>query len=131
MVNKTMFDKIWDQHVVADLGDGWSLLHIDRHLLHELTGAGGLDALAQRGLTVRNPELTFATADHAVSSAPGRTAATFPVGHRLWADLKRAADAADIRFFDLGEIGHGILHVVGPELGHHPAGPDDGLRRQP
>lgn len=117
MAGRTLFEKIWELHVVEDLGGGWSLLHVDRHFLHELTGAGGLDALAARGLPVANPELCFATADHAVSSAPGRSAATYPVGHRLWADLKRAAHAADIRFFDLGEIGHGILHVVGPELG--------------
>ncbi|AIT82173.1 3-isopropylmalate dehydratase large subunit [Novosphingobium pentaromativorans] len=117
MTGYTMFDKIWDQHVIADLGEGWSLLHVDRHLLHELTGAGGLDAVSARGLAVSNPELTYATADHAVSSAPGRTAATFPVGHKLWADLKRASGDAGIRFFDIGEIGHGILHVAGPELG--------------
>ena len=74
---KTLFDKLWDSHVVADLGDGWSLLHIDRHLLHDLSGGRALAELEARGLTVRHPELAFATPDHAVSSAPGRTASTF------------------------------------------------------
>jgi 3-isopropylmalate/(R)-2-methylmalate dehydratase large subunit len=59
---------------------GWSLLHIDRHLLHDLSGTAGLMALAQRGLTVGNPELAFATPDHVVSSAPGRTGQTFAPG---------------------------------------------------
>lgn len=80
---RTQLDKIWDAHVVADLGDGWSLLHVDRHLLHDLSGGEGLRTIAERGLKVRNPELTFATADHAVSSQPGRTGETFAPGARL------------------------------------------------
>jgi homoaconitase/3-isopropylmalate dehydratase large subunit len=55
--NKTLLDKLWDLHVVADLGNGWSLLHIDRHLLHDLSGTAGLFALTQKGMTVANPDL--------------------------------------------------------------------------
>src|SRR5947209_17497468 len=80
---QTLFDKIWDAHIVRDLGDGWALLHIDRHLLHDLSGSAALRNVKQRGQKVRNPELVFATPDHAVSSAPGRTGTTFPVGARL------------------------------------------------
>ncbi len=114
---RTLLDKLWEQHVVSDLGDGWCLLHIDRHLLHDLSGPRGLTELAERGLKPRNPELAFATPDHAVSSAPGRTGTTFPGGAKLWAGLKTMSGEAGIRFFDLGQIGQGIVHVMGPELG--------------
>ncbi len=73
--------------------------------------------MRRRGLAVRNPELTFATPDHAVASSPGRTGATFPPGERLWAGLKTLSEASDIRFFDLGRPGQGIVHVMAPELG--------------
>lgn len=114
---RTLFDKIWDEHVVQSLGDGWALLHIDRQLLHDLSGTGGLKALADRGLPVRNPELAYATPDHAVSSATGRTGVTFAGGARLYKGLQLLSSRAGIRLFDLGQPGHGIVHVMGPELG--------------
>jgi 3-isopropylmalate/(R)-2-methylmalate dehydratase large subunit len=112
-----MFDKIWDRHVVADLGEGWALLHIDRHLLHDLSGGRALESLTARGLTARNPELAFATPDHAVSSAPGRTAASYPPGAVLHEGLRTMTAANGIAFFDLGQDGQGIVHVMAPELG--------------
>jgi len=114
---RTLFDKVWDAHVVQSLGDGWDLLHIDRHLLHDLSGTAGLRDLAERNLSVRNPELAFATPDHAVSSAPGRTGETFAGGARLYHGLKLLTRRAGIRLFDLGQPGQGIVHVMGPELG--------------
>jgi 3-isopropylmalate/(R)-2-methylmalate dehydratase large subunit len=114
---KTLFDKLWDSHVVRDLGDGWALLHIDRHLLHDLSGPPALAEVEARGLRVANPELVIATPDHAVSSAPGRTGETYAGGAKLWADLRRRSAAAGVRMFNLGEIGQGIVHVIGPELG--------------
>ncbi len=117
MPGQTMFDKIWQQHVVADLGEGWALLHIDRHLLHDLSGGRALEALAERGLAARNPELAFATPDHAVSSAPGRTADSYPPGAVLHHGLQARALASGIAFFDLGQDGQGIVHVMAPELG--------------
>lgn len=77
---KTLFDKVWDRHVVRDLGDGWALLHIDRHLLHDLSGPPALAEAAERGLKVKRPDLAFATPDHAVSSLPTRTGETFQIG---------------------------------------------------
>jgi 3-isopropylmalate/(R)-2-methylmalate dehydratase large subunit len=115
MTGKTLFGKVWDSHVVSDLGGDWALLHIDRHLLHDLSGTSGLYELAQRKLTVRNPELAFATPDHAVSSAPGRTGDTFVGGARLYHGLRQLAARANIRLFDLGEPGQGIVHVMAPE----------------
>jgi 3-isopropylmalate/(R)-2-methylmalate dehydratase large subunit len=114
---RTLFEKIWDAHVVRDLGGGWALLHIDRHLLHDLSGPPALAEIARRNLRVRNPELTFAVPDHAVSSAPGRSARTFELGGRFYDSLKKYTRASGIRFFDLGDKGQGIVHVTGPELG--------------
>src|SRR6202023_3706946 len=108
------FEKIWDAQVVRDLGGDWALLHIDRHLLHDLSGPPALAEIARRGLKVRDPELTFAVADHAVSSAPGRTARTFELGGRLHGALRKLAADSGIRFFDLGQKGQGIVHVMGP-----------------
>ena len=102
---------------MLDLGDGWALLHIDRHLLHDLSGPPALQTLADRGLALADPELVCATVDHAVSSAPGRTGMTYPAGGKLWAALKAASNEAGIRFFDVDQDGQGIVHVMGPELG--------------
>lgn len=117
MTARTLFDKLWDAHVVRDLGDGWALLHIDRHLLHDLSGPPALGEVAARGLALHNPELVFATPDHAVSSQPGRVATTFPLGGRLHGALKQLSHKMQVRMFDLGERGQGIVHVMGPELG--------------
>jgi 3-isopropylmalate/(R)-2-methylmalate dehydratase large subunit len=114
---KTLFDKVWDRHVVRDLGDGWALLHIDRHLLHDMSGPPALAEVAERGLHVKRPELAFATPDHAVSSLAIRSGRTNAAGAALWQALKDRSREAGVRFFDLGEPGQGIVHVMGPELG--------------
>lgn len=114
---RTLFDKVWDSHVVADLGAGWSLLHIDRHLLHDLSGGRALTDVLARGLPVRNPALAAATPDHAVSSAPGRAGDTASTGGKLRISLRDQAAAMGVRFFDVGQDGQGIVHVMAPELG--------------
>src|SRR6201996_218080 len=92
---RTMLAKIWDQHVIARLTEDTDLLHIDRHLLHDLGGSRGLLDLKSRGLSVHNPELTFATPDHAISSAPGRVG-TSKVGLELLAGLRAETSATGI-----------------------------------
>jgi len=113
---RTLFAKIWDEHVIASLDADTDLLHVDRHLLHDLGGSRGLLDLKARGLTVHNPELTFATPDHAISSAPGRVG-TIKVGLELLAALRTETAAAGIEMFDIDQPGQGIVHVIGPELG--------------
>lgn len=113
---RTMLAKIWDQHVIARLSDDTDLLHVDRHLLHDLGGSRGLLDLKSRGLSVHNPELTFATPDHAISTAHGR-AGTIKIGQELLAALRVETSASGIRLFDIDEPGQGIVHVIGPELG--------------
>jgi 3-isopropylmalate/(R)-2-methylmalate dehydratase large subunit len=117
MNSSTLFDKIWDQHIVADLGGGWSLLHVDRHLLHDLNASGTLKVLRERGYRVRNPELTVATADHGISTTPGRADDTNPPAAVLIRGMRIETAQARIRFYDINEDGQGIVHVMGPELG--------------
>ena len=113
---RTLLAKVWDQHVIAHIGDDTDLLHVDRHLLHDLGGSRGLLDLKSRNLKVHNPELTFATPDHAISTARGR-AGTSEVGQELLAGLRTETLAVGIEMFDVDEPGQGIVHVIGPELG--------------
>src|ERR1700749_4685368 len=111
-----MLAKIWDQHVIAHMSEDTDLLHVDRHLLHDLGGSRGLLDLKSRGLKVHNPELTFATPDHAISTAGGRTG-TITIGQELLAALRAETSATGIAMFDIDQPGQGIVHVIGPELG--------------
>jgi 3-isopropylmalate/(R)-2-methylmalate dehydratase large subunit len=116
MPGQTLFDKIWDRHVIADLGDGYALLHISRHLMHD-GGGRGLQAIKDAGYRVRNPDLTFATFDHVISTEPGRTHETLkPYAARLY-HMRDEAKRWGIKLFDLGQPGQGIVHVMGPEQG--------------
>ena len=130
MSAETLFDKIWDRHVVADLGDGYSLLHVSRHLMHD-GGSEAFKSLKKRGLPVRSPELTFATFDHVISTLPGRTAETNPALTPRLYSMRADAKASGVRLFDLGQPGQGIVHVIGPELGITLPGYAAGVRRQP
>ena len=116
MVPTTLFDKIWNQHVVRDLGDDWALLHIDRHFLHDLSGPPALDELTSRNLSIRNPNLTFATPDHLVSSSPNRASVLDGVAS-TWAQLRAEASRVGVAVFDTDSDYQGIVHVMAPELG--------------
>ena len=114
---RTLLDKIWDQHVIAELGSGLDLLHIDRTLVHDLGGARVFGALQAQGHRVRNPELTFATVDHCCSSLPGRDEHTTTSGSRLIPVLRDRCREQSIRLFDIDSPEQGIVHIIGPELG--------------
>src|SRR5260370_2219667 len=101
---------------MGQMRDATDLLHVDRPLLHDLGGSRGLLDLKSRKLSVHNPELTFATPDHAISTARGR-AGTSKIGQELLAGLRTETSAAGIEMFDIDEAGQGIVHVIGPELG--------------
>ena len=114
----TFFEKIWDDHVVADLGDGASLIHIDRHFLHEVSGAVSLKEMDRRGRSVRNPELTFGTLDHVLETVPGRGMTTrMPGGDDFLKEFSERIGPHKIRYFDLDDPRQGIVHVIAPELG--------------
>lgn len=116
-MSATLFDRIWDRHVVARLEDGRDLLHIDRHVLHELTSPQAFDGLRRAGRPVRNPELTFATQDHMVPTAPGRDDDTWPDAAPYMRALRRNTAESGIRLFDIDDPEQGIVHVIAPELG--------------
>ena len=91
-MGKTLFDKIWDAHVVTELDDGTSLVHLDRVFIHERTGSTALTSLKERGLPVRNPQHVFATMDHIVDTLPGRGDTTqMPGGEAFIKIMRREA----------------------------------------
>ena len=114
---KTLFDKVWDLHVVEELGDGMQLLYVDRHLIHELSGYRGQVEIARRGLKMRNPELAVGSFDHVVSTAPGMRRGNTSGADRIIDGFRAESRKAGMRIYDLGEDGQGIVHVIGPETG--------------
>jgi len=117
-MSKTLFDKLWDLHTVADLGNGESLLHIDRVFLHERTGSIALQSIAETNRSVRMPSRVFCTMDHIVDTFPGRGDDTLMPSGREFIETTRAeAKAAGIQLFDIGDARQGIVHVISPEQG--------------
>lgn len=117
MKSRTLLDRLWEPHVVADLGGGTALLAIDRVLLHERTGAAALNALAEAGRAVADPSRGFVCMDHIVDTRPGCTGTAVPGGEAFLTETRAAARAAGLTLFDLGDAEQGIMHVVSPELG--------------
>lgn len=112
----TIIEKIWNEHQIADLGDGTCLIYIDRVFLHERTGSVALKGLEATGRKVRNPEQAFCTMDHIVDTFPGRSdETTMPGGKAFIQTTRAAAKAAGINLFDLDDPRQGIAHVVSPE----------------
>jgi 3-isopropylmalate/(R)-2-methylmalate dehydratase large subunit len=117
-VAKTLFDKIWDTHVVAALGGEAALIAIDRIFLHERTGAAALGAMAEAGRSVVDPARVFAVMDHIIDTRPGRGDGTLmPGGKAFITETREACKAAGITLFDVNDPDQGITHVISPELG--------------
>jgi 3-isopropylmalate/(R)-2-methylmalate dehydratase large subunit len=113
----TLFDKIWSSHAILARPDGATLLHIDRHLVHDGSG-NAFRMLKEKGLAVRRPDRTFATPDHYVSTL-SHDLASINEPHRrsVVEDLESNAKAAGLTLFGLTDRRQGIVHVVGPEQG--------------
>jgi 3-isopropylmalate/(R)-2-methylmalate dehydratase large subunit len=116
-MSQTLFDKIWDSHLVARRADGRDLIYIDRHVLHELHGPHAFEKLAKGNRGVRRPDLTFSMQDHTIATKPGRDDMTNPDGAQFLRAMREGSRRYDIRIFDLGDPEQGISHVVAPELG--------------
>ncbi len=114
---RTLFDKIWDQHVVRSVGEGVDLLHVDRHLLHDLSGARALSEVREKGHQVHSPQLALSTPDHTLSTAAGRDENSTENSRRLAALLRGESASHGIAHFPTGHARQGIVHVIGPELG--------------
>jgi 3-isopropylmalate/(R)-2-methylmalate dehydratase large subunit len=112
----TLFDKIWDAHVVGERLDGRTILYVDRHVIHDLHAPPAFAKLAKTGRAVRRPDLTVAVTDHMVSTRPGRTGTTIPQSTPFLTRTHAAADRLGIAVLGLGSPLQGIVHVVSPEL---------------
>jgi 3-isopropylmalate/(R)-2-methylmalate dehydratase large subunit len=114
---RTLVDKIWDQHVVAELGDGLDVLHVDRHLVHDVTSPRAFTTLAERSVEVLSPKLTFGSPEHSVTILSGRTEESNDMSRTFVPLLRRNFATHRLRLFDIDSPDHGIVHVIGPELG--------------
>jgi 3-isopropylmalate/(R)-2-methylmalate dehydratase large subunit len=114
---KTLFDKLWDAHVVREARGEPTLLYIDLHLIHEVTSPQAFDGLREAGRKVRRPDLTFGTVDHNVPT----TDRSLPIADATAANqietLRRNCREFGIQLFDIHSPEQGIVHVIGPELG--------------
>jgi 3-isopropylmalate/(R)-2-methylmalate dehydratase large subunit len=117
MSSKTLFEKIWEQHVVRENSDGRALLYIDLHLVHEVTSPQAFEGLRLAGLRLRRPDLTVATVDHNIPTTPNRGLITDPIAAQQVETLRRNCRDFDVQLFDIDSAEQGIVHVIGPELG--------------
>ncbi|MEM4391674.1 MAG: 3-isopropylmalate dehydratase large subunit, partial [Candidatus Nitrosotenuis sp.] len=115
-MSKTLFEKIWDSHKVADL-DGRTLIYIDRHLVHEVTSPQAFDGLRINKRKVRRPDLTFATMDHNVPTSNRSLPIVDQISAIQIQALEKNCKEFGIELFDLHSPYQGIVHVIGPELG--------------
>jgi len=116
---KTLYDKIWDAHVVHEDADGTSLLYIDRHLVHEVTSPQAFEGLRMAGRSVRAPDKTIAVPDHNVPTTEGRdNPDQMPEDSRIQvAALDTNAKEFGIHYYPVSDVRQGIVHIVGPEQG--------------
>ncbi len=112
---RTLFDKVWDSHVVVAAAGSPTILYIDLHLVHEVTSPQAFNGLRQKGLTVRRPERTVATMDHSIPT--GDAGAADPIAARQLAQLARNCEEFGIPLYGQDHPHRGIVHVIGPELG--------------
>ncbi|HET9741321.1 MAG TPA: 3-isopropylmalate dehydratase large subunit [Terriglobales bacterium] len=113
---QTLFDKLWQRHVVHENADGRALFYIDLHLVHEVTSPQAFEGLRLNGLRVRRPERTVATVDHNVPTTTNR-ALTDPIAARQIETLRQNCRDYGVQLFDVTSVEQGIVHVIGPELG--------------
>jgi 3-isopropylmalate/(R)-2-methylmalate dehydratase large subunit len=114
---KTLVDKVWDRHVVRSADGEPDLLYIDLHLIHEVTTPQAFDGLRMAGRTVRRPDLTIATADHNVPTLNIDQPIADPISAKQVSVLTSNCAEFGIRLHPMGDIGQGIVHVIGPEFG--------------
>jgi len=114
---KTLFDKLWDSHVVWEEAARPSLLYIDLHLIHEVTSPQAFEGLRAAGRRVRQPRLTVATVDHNVPTTTRSLPIADEIAAKQIAALRQNCQDFDIPFYDIDSREQGIVHVIGPELG--------------
>ena len=116
-MTKTLFDRVWESHVVKQLTDDVALLYVDLHLIHEVTSPQAFAGLKREGRAVRRPERTLATVDHSIPTGDRSLPIADTVAARQVDTLGGNAREFGIELFDLHSSGQGIVHVISPELG--------------
>ncbi len=116
-MGKTLFEKIWERHVVREMPDGSALLYIDRHLVHEVTSPQAFEGMRNSGRKIRRPDLTFSTMDHNVPTTADRIKIADPISRAQVEALRNNCKEFDITLYDLGDDHQGIVHIIGPEMG--------------
>ncbi len=115
---QTLFDKIWQAHLVEEQDDGTCLIYIDRHLVHEVTSPQAFEGLRTSGRRVRRPEATLAVVDHNVPTDPDRAKGIKDETARIQVEaLEQNAREFGIELYDVSDIRQGIVHIIGPEQG--------------
>ena len=114
---RTLFEKIWDQHVVTHEPNCPAVLYIDLHLVHEVTSPQAFQGLRQRGAKVRRPDRTLATVDHSIPTTDRSLPIIDPIAARQVDQLRINCRDFGVPLYDLGSEHQGIVHVIGPELG--------------
>ncbi len=117
MAGRTLYEKIWDEHLVASPEGESAIIYIDLHLVHEVTSPQAFDGLRLSNRRVRRPDLTLATADHNVPTDPLSVPVTDPISRRQLEALEENCAEFDVTVFPRGHENQGIVHVIGPELG--------------
>ena len=114
---KTLYDKIWESHLVHEEADKPSLLYVDLHLIHEVTSPQAFEGLRLTGRNVRRPDLTFATIDHAIPTRNRNLPFKDPIAAQQVETLRQNCKQFGVKLYDLDAIEQGIIHVFGPEQG--------------
>ncbi len=114
---KTLFEKVWDAHLVSQPSDRSPILYIDLHLVHEVTSPQAFDGLRAAGRKVRQPARTVATVDHNIPTEPRGTVITDLIAAKQIAALQSNCKEFGVQLFDMDSPDQGIVHVIGPELG--------------
>jgi 3-isopropylmalate/(R)-2-methylmalate dehydratase large subunit len=113
----TLFEKVWNEHVVREDAGAPAMLYVDLHLVHEVTSPQAFDGLRARGIRVRRPDRTVATMDHSTPTLPRKLAVVDPQAEAQLRKLKENCAEFGVSLYDLDSAEQGIVHVIGPELG--------------
>lgn len=116
-MGKTLFDKVWDSHVVDQIENGPQILYIDKHLIHEVTSPQAFAELNSRNIPIFRPKQILATADHNTPTKDQHLPVKDVLSRKQLKQLAENCEANDIEFYGLGHKYNGIVHVIGPELG--------------
>src|SRR6187551_825821 len=114
---RTLFDKIWDSHVIGPAGEGTYLLYIDLHLIHEVTTPQAFEGLKLAGRKVRRPDATFAVADHNIPTSNRSAGIDEPESRLQVETLERNVVEFGVPYFPIDSLDQGIVHIIGPEQG--------------